>query len=367
VTGSSIGPGPPGDPRLTDPQAGFLAGLADDLNDLVTAAGGAGAVDWHEELTLRDRLLGAWPSERRSATGACRILPSADGWIAITIARSWDHEVLPALVEGPVGEDHWETVARWAAGRSSAAALERARLLDMAAASFESIPADTPVPLRSVGRWPRRTARPLGEVQVVDLSSLWAGPLAARILAEAGATVTKIESVYRPDGARQMPALYSALHTAEQPNVVVDLSSAGGRARLHELVETADVVIEASRPRALQQLGSAPDQVRSKAGRVWLSITGYGRRGPGANWVAFGDDAAVAGGLTAWTEAGEPAFCADAVADPVTGLFGAAAVLRSLAAGGGHLIDLPLAGAAAAVARAGGRGPAEPSESMWPS
>jgi crotonobetainyl-CoA:carnitine CoA-transferase CaiB-like acyl-CoA transferase len=98
-----------------------------------------------------------------------------------------------------------------------------------------------------------------------------------------------------------------------------------------------------------------------------LSITGYGRRGPGADWIAFGDDAAVAGGLTATTNAGEPVFCGDAVADPVTGLFGAAAVLRSLAAGGGHLIDLALAGAAAAVARAGACESREALEPIWPS
>jgi crotonobetainyl-CoA:carnitine CoA-transferase CaiB-like acyl-CoA transferase len=91
--------------------------------------------------------------------------------------------------------------------------------------------------------------------------------------------------------------------------------------------------------------------VGARPGRVWLSLTGYGREKPGADWIAFGDDAAVAGGLTGRDDAGDPVFCADAVADPVTGLIGAAAVLRSLAGGGGHLIDLALAGAAAAVVR----------------
>jgi hypothetical protein len=109
------------------------------------------------------------------------------------------------------------------------------------------------------------------------------------------------------------------------------------------------VVIEASRPRALAQLGLAPDAASRRAGQVWLSITGYGRGVP--DWVAFGDDAAVAGGLVGW-DSGEPVFCADAAADPLAGVCGALAVACSMAAGGGHLIDLSMRAAAAAFAAA---------------
>jgi hypothetical protein len=362
-----IDAGSSGEPTLADPQARLLQTLTDEIDGRSAPAGRAGRLDWHHELTVRGRILGGWPSGRSSASGACRILRSGDGWIAISLARPWDLEVLPALVEGPVAEDHWATLGCWVAARPGADAVGRARLLDMAAAQFDSIAPDTPVPLSATRRWPSRDAPDLSELRVVDLSSLWAGPLTARVLSDAGAAVTKVESVTRPDGARETPGFYRYLHPAEQSNVVVDLSTALGRAQLHELIEAADVVIEASRPRALEQLGSGPDQVHPKSGRVWLSITGYGRRGPGADWIAFGDDAAVAGGLTATTNAGEPVFCGDAVADPVTGLFGAAAVLRSLAAGGGHLIDLALAGAAAAVARAGACESREALEPIWQS
>jgi crotonobetainyl-CoA:carnitine CoA-transferase CaiB-like acyl-CoA transferase len=281
------------------------------------------------------------------------MLRAADEWVAITVARAWDHEVLPALVEGPVGDDHWATVARWVADRSGAEVVSRARLLDMAAARHGAIAPSTPVPLHLTHRWPSRAARPLDRLRVVDLSSLWAGPLVARLLRNSGATVLKVESSARPDGARAIPDFYRQLHPPDQPTVALDLSSAGGRTELIDLVEGADIVIEASRPRALAQLGTGPGRVRPRPGRVWLSITGYGRTGPGAHWIAFGDDAAVAGGLTGTSPEGDPLFCSDAVADPVTGLMGAAAVLRSLAGGGGHLIDLALAGAAAAVARDG--------------
>jgi crotonobetainyl-CoA:carnitine CoA-transferase CaiB-like acyl-CoA transferase len=109
-------------------------------------------------------------------------------------------------------------------------------------------------------------------------------------------------------------------------------------------------VIESSRPRALEQLGvDVHRHMTTRATRVWVSITGYGRRGPGRNRVAFGDDAAVAGGLVAWEHA-EPRFCADAIADPTTGLVAAAACLAALVAGGSWMLDIPMAGVAAHLA-----------------
>src|SRR5205085_1501551 len=113
---------------------------------------------------------------------------------------------------------------------------------------------------------------------------------------------------------------------------------------LQKLVADADVVIESSRPRALQQFGIGPS-----ADQVWLSITAYGRH---SNGVGFGDDAAVAGGLVVWDEAG-PCFCVDAVADPLTGLTAAELCLAALEDGRQGLIDVPLAGVADGAAIAG--------------
>lgn len=115
---------------------------------------------------------------------------------------------------------------------------------------------------------------------------------------------------------------------------------------MRELIERVDVLIEASRPRALEQLGIDAQEVLSigRAG-VWVSITGHGRHGLHRNRVGFGDDAAVAGGLVAWDN-GEPYFCADAVADPTTGIVAATAALDALATGGRWLLDIPLAGVA---------------------
>ncbi len=65
--------------------------------------------------------------------------------------------------------------------------------------------------------------------------------------------------------------------------------------------------------------------------------------------MGFGDDAAVAGGLVCWQD-DRPVFCADAVADPVSGLVAAAACLDALATGGRWLVDVGMAGVAAHLA-----------------
>ena len=115
---------------------------------------------------------------------------------------------------------------------------------------------------------------------------------------------------------------------------------------LRPLLEVADVVIEGSRPAALTRRGLGPDQVRGRPGRVWLRVTGYGAEGDRADRVAFGDDAAVAGGLVG---AG-PVFVGDAIADPLTGLAATLAVLDALGRGGGEIVEIALAEVAAGYA-----------------
>lgn len=169
------------------------------------------------------------------------------------------------------------------------------------------------------------------------------------LLGDAGATIVKIESTRRPDGARRGPQpFYDLLHAGHR-SVALDFDDPHDRARLRALVDRADVVIEASRPRALAALGL--DAVAAaEQGTVWLSITGYGRHGFDGLRVAFGDDAAVVGGLVAGSRQ-SPCFLADAVADPLTGLVAAAAAIDCPVASHGALVDVSMAGVAAWCAR----------------
>jgi len=189
---------------------------------------------------------------------------------------------------------------------------------------------------------------------VVDLSSLWAGPLCSHLLGLGGARVVKVESTRRPDGGRRDETGFFDLLNHGKASVALDLPSTYGLARLRALLAAGDVVIEGSRPRALRGWGIEPETylVMDDGPRVWVSITGYGRTGPAADRVGFGDDAAAAGGLVVRDDDG-PCFLADAVADPLTGIAATRAVGEALAEGGTWLLDAALAGVAASVARPG--------------
>ncbi|MEU6541622.1 CoA transferase [Streptomyces sp. NPDC047000] len=188
------------------------------------------------------------------------------------------------------------------------------------------------------------TAPPAPRPPSADLSALWAGPFCARLLGLAGAQVTKAESTTRPDGTRRgHPEIYRWLHDGHG-SVMLDFASGA----LPDAVAGADVVIEASRPRALRQLGvSAEEFLVAQPGQVWVGITGYGRDD---DRIAFGDDAAVAGRLVGREDHGAPVFLGDILADPVTGVYAAWTVARSLSDGGGQLLCVSMAACAAALA-----------------
>jgi crotonobetainyl-CoA:carnitine CoA-transferase CaiB-like acyl-CoA transferase len=188
--------------------------------------------------------------------------------------------------------------------------------------------------------------RPPSGLLVVDMSSMWAGPLCGQILGRTGATVVKVESMARPDGTRAGPRSIFDWMNGGKLSYAADFDDPSA---LRTLLATADVVLTSSRPAALAHRRIGPDDVPGRDGRVWLRITGHGADGAGADFVAFGDDAAVAGGLVGRSADG-PVFCADAIADPLTGLEAAAAVVEALVRGGGELIDVAMSAVAAGYA-----------------
>lgn len=344
---------PDGPPRLG---AAAVAARADLLaRNLRLRAGGDVFATLEGAALLGERaaLLGLARRGRVSPGGSCRLLRAGDGWLALNLARPDDRALLPAWLEDEPDrrETAWAFVARAIRTRSAAGLVARGRLLGMAVASAGNpAPVAAPIARRPFGV---ARARPLRGALVVDLSSLWAGPLCTQLLAQAGARVVKVESTRRPDGARRGAAFFDRLH-AGKASVALDFGDPRGRDALRRLVTAADAVVEASRPRALRQLGIVAEEVLAeRPGQVWISLTGYGREEPEAGWIAFGDDAAVAGGLAdrAGDEAG-PLFCADAVADPLAGLEAADETLAALERGGGCRIDVTLRGAAQRAATA---------------
>jgi hypothetical protein len=282
---------------------------------------------------------------RTSAGGGCRIYDALDGPLALNLSRPSDLELLPALVgEAFDPADLAKRIAALPVG----ALLERGRVLGLALAGFDEVPASPAVEQVVVGGRRQPKSKPL----VVDLSALWAGPLAAQLLQRGGAEVIKVESVNRPDSLRHGdPAQFASLNRGKA-ELSLDLRSNAGQAALLALIARADVVIEAARPRALRQLGiDAAALVRAQPGLVWITLTGHGLRGEAANWIGFGDDAGIAGGLgRALREAtGAVGFVGDALADPLSGIVAALTAAKALQAGQGGRWAVAMSGVVAAA------------------
>ncbi len=297
-------------------------------------------------LAERAALAGLRRAGAISPGGACRLLRTADGYVALTLARPSDWALLPAWLErGAL--DSWEAVGAELHGRALPECVARGRELGLALAPLASGSEPRAAWCRELRGPPgaspalRRLSRP----RVIDLSSLWAGPLCTHLLQQLGAEVIKVESTQRPDGLRAAPGDFFALLNAGKASVALDFRLPQAREQLQALLRTADIVVEASRPRALRQLGIEAAQLMDEnPALTWVSITGYGREEPQANWVAFGDDAGVAGGLSQVLRCctGRPVFCADAVADPLTGMHAALAAWASHVQGGGRFLSVAL-------------------------
>ncbi len=389
----------PADGAPLGPPAGLvpkLAAIGTLLAARAAVLGGRLEIDPLAVLGHRAAVSGLRRQGTTSCGGATRLLRARDGWLAVSLARPSDVELVPAWFEidgalGPLAdEEAWATVEALVAARPVRPTLERALLLGLPVAALPPTPPApiapalplAPLPLRATavtrrdppptaplpepaatdgGSHDDRPLRSLAGLVVVDLSSLWAGPLAGALLAAAGATVVKVESTRRPDGARRGPPPFFDLLNGGKRSVAFDLADPGGVRVLQRLLRRADVVIEASRPRALEQLGiDAVDLMAAGGPRVWVSITAHGRSGPGRDRVGFGDDAAVAGGLVC-RQGDQPMFCADAVADPTSGMVAAAATLDALATGGRWVLDVAMSGVAAHLA-----GPTSPLEDPPP-
>lgn len=341
VTGRADGP------ALVCPAA--LASAADGVMMALRAI--APDVSWPLNGALllgeRARLLGLTRGGRLSANRFCRLIRVADGEVALNLAREADRDLLPILLADHEADlSDWAAIERAAAGCDSATLLARGIEMSMAIAAV--VPPRPPARLVPILR-SARTA-PDRPPLVVDLSSLWAGPLCGSLLAMAGAQVIKVESRTRLDGARFGHGGFYDLLNAGKASVALDFHDAADRRALAALVAQADIVIEASRPRALRQLGIDRDAEVAR-GAIWIGITAH----DDPDRVGFGDDAAVAGGLAAimaegW---GEALFAGDAIADPLAGLHAALAALAAWRQGQDGLIALSLAGTTAFACHAG--------------
>lgn len=326
------------------PLASCADGAIKALSCIAVASDASALPAGHTLLGERAAIAGLHRNGTVSPGGGCRVLAGADGWFAVSLARATDWADVPAWLEDErVGS--WETIAASVASRRVEPLVERARLLGLAACvSTPPSKAGRPWYVSTRCGAPALPERRPGPPRVVDLSSLWAGPLCSHLLQMLGAQVIKVESRRRPDGARNGPSAFYDLLNSGKRSVALAFDG-NDTGRLHELLDWADIVIEASRPRGLRQLGVIAEQcIARRHGLTWISITGYGRDEPEGSWTAFGDDAGVAAGLSSLMQlvTGQPLVCGDAIADPLTGMHAALAALASYQSGGGCLVSLAL-------------------------
>jgi hypothetical protein len=295
------------------------------------------SIDGQTLLGERAMLANSAIPDRISAGGGCRLFDALDSNIALNLARVDDRELLPALFESDAFNSlDDQAIATQVARKSALPLVMRGRSMGLAiAAECETLPTSTPTIELTAGLPAQCRARALP--RVIDLSALWAGPLASHLLSLAGAEVIKVESVSRPDAMREVGEFYALLNQGKA-SVALDFKNAKDLRTLKALIASADIVIEAARPRALEQLGvDATHIVSTTPGLTWITITAHGAKGDAANWVGFGDDCGVAGGLSAALRAacGQTGFVGDAIADPLTGIFAALTAWNAWASGKG--------------------------------
>jgi CoA-transferase family III len=315
-----------------------VAQMGDRLCD--AARGMRGTIAFDAETALRREQ----PKEQ-----ACRLIETSDGWIAVNLAREEDVRTVPAWLGCALDAEPWEAITRIAKRRSSAELIEQAVHLGMPVSVLgESCHlAEVPSPLAIADP----VSRPKHHFRVLDLSSLWAGPYCAGLLAEAGAKVTKVESETRRDPTPHSDPKLDQRLNDRKLRVSLDFAN---KDVLLDMVTTSDMMVTSARPHALARLGLTEDQVFARnPGLIWVAITAHGWRGEAGLRVGFGDDCAAAGGLVGWQKEA-PCFLGDALADPLTGIAAASLALEALAQGRSGLIDVSLSQTAARVAAAAG-------------
>ncbi|MET8908734.1 CoA transferase [Micromonospora sp. NPDC004551] len=199
------------------------------------------------------------------------------------------------------------------------------------------------------------TTAPLHGIKVVDLATLFAGPLAAAFLGDFGADVVKVEHPAKPDPSRgHGPAkdgvgLWWKVLGRNKRAVTLNLSQPEGADLLRRLLADADVLVENFRPGTLERWGLGPDELHAVNPRLVIArISGFGQIGPYAPRPGFGTLAEAMSGFAAATGEpdGPPTLPPFGLADSVTALAAAYAVMLALRGrdltGRGQVVDLAI-------------------------
>jgi crotonobetainyl-CoA:carnitine CoA-transferase CaiB-like acyl-CoA transferase len=197
---------------------------------------------------------------------------------------------------------------------------------------------------------------PLQGIRVIEIGTLIAAPFAARLMAEFGAEVIKIEAPGTGDPLRKWRKLHEGtslwwyLQSRNKKSICVNLKSADGIDIVKRLAADADVVIENLRPGALEKLGLGWDVLHAINPKLTMvRISGYGQSGPYRDRPGFGAIGEAMGGIryTTGEVDGAPARVGVSLGDSLASLHGVIGALMSLlrvktGQGEGQVVDVSL-------------------------
>jgi formyl-CoA transferase len=149
------------------------------------------------------------------------------------------------------------------------------------------------------------TGLPLGDIRVVELGQLLAGPFCGQLLGDFGAEVIKVEDPRAGDPMRQWgrekphgKSLWWPVVARNTKSVTCDLRTSQGQDLVRRLVERADVLLENFRPGTLERWGLSPERLHELNPRLVITrVTGYGQTGPYASRAGYGSIGEAMGGI----------------------------------------------------------------------
>lgn len=203
----------------------------------------------------------------------------------------------------------------------------------------------------------------LGNIRILDLSRVLAGPFCTQILGDLGADVIKVERPGMGDDTRQWgppfikdangnntsESAYYLSANRNKKSVAIDIKTEGGQALIHKLIETSDVLIQNFKVGGLDKYGLGYNQIKQRHPHlIYCSISGFGQEGPLASEPGYDFLAQAMAGLMAATgEPDQPPMKVGvALSDIITGLNAAIGILAALHSrektGKGQMVDVAL-------------------------
>lgn len=194
---------------------------------------------------------------------------------------------------------------------------------------------------------------PLADLKVIDLATVFAGPGAARYLADYGADVIKVERPGTGDTSRAIgwrhpedgETLWWKLVGRNKRNIALDLKDPEDLAVLVRLCAEADVLVENFRPGVLERLGLDPEDLwRDNPRLVITRVTGFGQDGPYSHKPGFASQAEALSGYAAISGEpdGRPLLPPVALTDEIAALAAAFATMVAVHSGQGQVVDVSL-------------------------